>query len=234
MRTTLARHHAIKLLRLRRASIGIATLFVLAAFAATLEGADSDAVVRLRRAASAHARSASERSEAAGKEFVLATQAAAETFTKVEWTAAGSTEKFVRVTLNQHGAGFDGIRFTVPQGEARDLVWAFAGLPRNIPSNWYILPRAGEMKGFSRFFRGGSGMKGVPWEETLIPYEVFVQPLAGGELKPEQEYLIWFQFYDPRPKDLYVMLKLVPVGTPINSNGAVHAQLGLSYHPATK
>lgn len=226
----------IQRLSCRRTALRIATLYVLVALAATLklEGADSDAVTSLRRAGTARAKFEAGQSEAAGKEFIQATQAAADAFTKVELKESGSTEKFVRVTLNQHGTGFDGIRFTVPPGEARDLVWAFASLQRNLPSNWYILPRVGEMKGFQQFFRGGPGMKNVPWEETLIPYEVFVQPLAGGELKPEQEYLIWFQFYDQRPKDLYVMLKLVPVGTPINSNGAAHAQLGLSYHPATK
>ena len=201
---------------------------------APVRAAEGDAAGKLRQAAAARARFEAAETDVNGREFVRATQAAADAFTKVELKASASTEQFVRVTLNQHGARFDGIRFTVPQGEARDLVWAFAALQRNLASNWYILPRAGEMKGFQQFFRGGPGMKNVPWEETLIPYEIFVQPLTGGELKPGQEYLVWFQFYDQRPKDLYVMLKLVPVGTPINSNGAAHAQLGLSYHPATK
>lgn len=194
------------------------------------QAAEPEAATLLRRAADA--RRAPE-SDANNQAFARAVQAAADAFTKVELKASGSTERFVRVTLNQHGTGFDGIRFTVPKGEARDLVWAFAALQRNLPSNWYILPRTGAMQGFRTFFRGGPGMKDVPWEETVIPYEVYVQPLTGGELKPEQEYLIWFNFYDQRPKDLYVMLKLVPVGTPINSNGAAHAQLGLDYHRPT-
>lgn len=179
-------------------------------------------------------RSAGNQSPEAGREFVQATQVAADAFTAVELKASGSTGQFVRVTLNQHGTRFDGIRFTVPAGEPRDLVWAFAGLPRNMPAEWYILPRAGEMQGFRQFFRGGPGMKDVPWAETVIPYQSFLQPLSGGELKPQQEYLIWFRFHDQRPKDLYVKVKLVPTGTPLNSTATVHAQLGLSYHPPSR
>ncbi|MEN9572693.1 MAG: hypothetical protein RL514_548 [Verrucomicrobiota bacterium] len=207
---------------------------LVAGCAGTFADAADTVAANLRQAATARARWVAENTPANGQEFTRATQAAADAFTKVELKESGSTERFVRVTLNQHGAGFDGIRFTVPKGEPRDLVWGFAALQRNIPSNWYNLARTGEMKGFTQFFRGGPGMKDVPWEESVIPYEVYLQPLAGGELKPEQEYLIWFLFSDPRPKDLYVMLKLVPVGTPINSVATVHAQLGLSYRPTTK
>lgn len=177
-------------------------------------------------------RSAVDQSVAAGQEFARATQAAAEAFTKVELKESGSTEKFVRVTLNQHGTSFDGIRFTVPPGEARDLAWAFARLERRTFSHWYIIPRTGEMNGFRQIFYGGPGMKGVPWEESVLPYRVTLQPLSGGELKPGEEYLIWFSFYDQRPLDLYVLLKLVPVGTPLKNTADVHAQLGLDYHRA--
>ncbi len=220
---------------MRRHVAGVASkLMCVFAAAITLSAADDDALTaKLRQAAAARIKWAADASGPAGQEFNRATQAAADAFTKIDLAASGSTEKFLRVQLNQRGTGFDGIRFTVPKGEPRDMVWAFAGLPRSIPSNWYILPRGGEMKGFTQFFRGGPGMKDVPWEETVIPYPVYVQPLTGGELKPEQEYLIWFQFYDHRPKDLYVMLKLVPAGTPISSNDAIHQQLGLSYRSAT-
>lgn len=220
--------------RIRRWTFGLLGAWLLVSHGAPLGGVESDAVAKLRQAAAARARWVAEETAATGQAFTRATQAAADAFTPVELKPSGGTEQFVRVTLNQHGTGFDGIRFTVPKGEARDLVWAFASLPRNVPSNWYNLARTGEMPGFRQFFRGGPGMKGVPWEETLIPYEIYVQPLAGGVLKPEQEYLIWFQFYDARPKDLYVMVKLVPVGTTINSIAAVHSQLGLSYRPAIK
>lgn len=77
---------------------------------------------------------AANNSEATVKAFTLATQDAAEAFTKIELKESGSTEKFMRVTLNKHGTRFDGIRFTVPKGEARDLAWAFASLPKHIPS----------------------------------------------------------------------------------------------------
>lgn len=221
--------------RIRTWASGLLGVLLLATHLAPLRAAEADAAVKLRQAATARAKWVAEETAANGQAFTRATQAAADAFTKIELKPpSGGTEQFVRVTLNQHGTGFDGIRFTVPKGEARDLVWAFACLPRNVPSNWYILARTGEMPGFRQFFRGGPGMKGVPWEESVIPYEVYVQPLAGGVLQPEQEYLIWFQFYDARPKDLYVMVKLVPVGTTINSVAAVHSQLGLSYRPATK
>lgn len=220
---------------MRRNVASVASMLAFA-FAATFatEAADNDApATKLRQAAAARARWVAEETPANGQQFTRAAQAAADAFTKVGLKESGSTEKFVRVTLNQHGTGFDGIRFTVPKGEARDLVWAYASLERHRPSNWYILPRAGEMKGFRQFFEGGPGMKGVPWEESLLPYSIKLQPLSGGELKAEQEYLIWFNFYDAQPKDLYVLLKLVPVGTPMNSTDTVHAQLGLSYRPAT-
>ncbi|MEQ2010459.1 MAG: hypothetical protein ABMA26_27040 [Limisphaerales bacterium] len=220
--------------RYRCTLAGVAVVMVLVCAATTLRGADTTAAALLREAASARARWVAQETPANGQAFARAAQAAADAFTKVELKDSGSTEQFVRVTLNQHGTGFDGIRFIVPKGEARDLAWAFAGLQRNVPSNWYILPRAGEMKGFRQFFRGGPGMKGVPWEETVVPFSVYLQPLSGGELKPEQEYLIWFNFYDQRPKDLYVLLKLVPVGTLMNTTATVHEQLGLGYRPVTK
>jgi len=213
------------------ARVASTLMFVFVATVAA-DAADKESAALLRQAAAARAKWMEEETPANGRQFEEATQAAADAFTKVELKESGSTEKFLQVMLNQHGTGFDGIRFTVPKGEARDLAWAFAGLQRNIPSNWYVLPRTGKMKGFRQFFRGGPGIRDVPWEESVTPYQVFVQPLTGGELKQEQEYLIWFQFYDQRPKDLYVMLKLVPVGTPIDSPSAVHAQLGLSYRPA--
>lgn len=172
---------------------------------------------------------AANNSEATAKAFTLATQDAAEAFTKIELKESGSTEKFMRVTLNKHGTRFDGIRFTVPKGEARDLAWSFASLPKHKPSNWYILPRVGVMKGFSRFFQPSSGIKGAPWAESAVPYSVYAQPLTGGELKPEQEYLIWFNFLDAQPKDIYVLIKLVPVGTDTGSSAAIHKELDLRY-----
>jgi hypothetical protein len=206
--------------------------FLAACLLSSVVAAEPDVATKLRRLAQLH--SAAEESDAAGKVFRQAAQAAAEAFTKVELKPSGGTEQFVRLTLNQHGAGFDGIRFTVPAGAPRDLAWAFAGLPHGVPDLWYILPRAGEIRGFQTFYRGGPGMKDVPWAETVIDYRIFLQPLTGGELQPGQEYLIWFRYYHSRPQDLYVMLRLVPVGTPLQSPDAVHKELGLSYYPATK
>lgn len=217
---------------LRRWLAGLATFVCAGPFGA--RAAEPEAAAKLRQAAAARRQWVAEETPANGQQFARAAQAAADAFTKVELKESGSTEKFVRVTLNQHGIGFDGIRFTVPQGEARDLVWAFARLERRPFSHWYILPRAGEMKGFRRIFHGGPGMKGVPWEESVVPYEVTLQPLSGGELKPGEEYLIWFSFHDQRPLDLYVLLKLVPVGTLLNNTADVHAQLGLDYRRATQ
>ena len=214
------------------ASVASTLMFVFVATVAA-DAADKESAALLRQAAAARARWEADETPANGLEFTRATQAAADAFTKIELKASGSTEQFVRVTLNQHGTGFDGIRFTVPKGEARDLAWAFAHLERQKFSHWYIIPRTGEMKGFRQFFHGGPGMKDVPWEESALPYEVTLQPLSGGELKPGEEYLIWFRFYDQRPLALYVMLKLVPVGTPIDSVATVHSQLGLSYRPAS-
>lgn len=206
------------------------TLAFASALPLTLDAAATDdAAGKLREAAKARARWVAEETPANGKEFTRATQTAADAFTKVELKASGSTETFVKVTLNNHGTLFDGIRFSIPKGEPRDMAWAFAAKERNLPSNWYIMPRAGEMHGFRQFFRPDGALLGAPWASSSIRHLVFAQPLTGGELKPEQEYLIWFNFYDSQPKEIYILIKLVPVGTDCNSSAAIHRELDLRY-----
>lgn len=213
-----------------RQTLSSTALSLALAFAVAAEAAEGDALAtKLRLALTARAEMMANNSEATATAFTLATQNAAEAFSVIELKESGSTEGFVKVVLNKRGTKFDGIRFTVPKGAARDLAWAFAYAPQDRPDFWYILPRAGEMNGFSKFFRPSSGIKGAPWKDANETYAVFAQPLGGGQLKPDKEYLIWFTFQSVLPKNLYVMIKLVPVGTDINSSAAIHTALGLSY-----
>jgi len=107
------------------------------------------------------------------------------------------------IQLNAAGESFDIIKIRTPDDVPRDLQWVFV-----IPSNstgckeWYIVPTKGTMTGFSVFhtatplqYETPSGMSPVPAESLM-----FVQGLAAANLKPGQDYLIWFGF-DPGAKD---------------------------------
>jgi serine/threonine protein kinase len=109
---------------------------------------------------------------------------------------------------------YDGFRFTVPRGEAVDLVWAFKSAPGMHFLGWYILPMEGSLKtGFEDWHHGC-----LPHPPTDGPdAELCLQFLNGKKLRPGAEYFIWFQFPNAEPLEIEALLAFPKAGT-VNPN----------------
>ena len=119
----------------------------------------------------------------------------------------GVAKKYTKLTMNAGKKPLDAFVFKTPQGEKNfDLDWEFVVAPGSFRS-WYILAREGTMEGFKVFRRQANyEEEGVDLPKENIRY---VQPLAGGILKPNQEYIIWFSFAEElKPADFFIRLVL--------------------------
>ena len=93
------------------------------------------------------------------------------------------------------GRRYDAFRIRTPKRHGLGLAWAFLA-PPNL-REWYILPRQGEMKGFSHFWpRYGTK------ERQLV-----LQALDSDAFKPGEEYLIWMRFSDDSPAKLHLWIR---------------------------
>lgn len=119
-----------------------------------------------------------------------------------------------RIVLNSRRLGFDGIRFRAPaDGSRLDLQWEFimpavANERGRAMTAWYIMPLSGEMIGFTGYGMGPD--RPVPGVDLPETYHV-VQWLGQAQIRPGQEYLIWFSFEaNSPPVPTYVKLNLIP------------------------
>jgi hypothetical protein len=140
-----------------------------------------------------------------GAAFTTPLQSVAPRFREVPTSPEPGKLLWHKLTLNKRGKKLDAIRFRVPDGEARGMVWAFIP-PANL-GGWYIIPTAGEMDGFKRFFRPGARqVLGAKAPEGAK--QVLLQSLGAAHLKPGAEYLLWFRLRDEKPAPLYVTIAL--------------------------
>lgn len=119
----------------------------------------------------------------------------------------GVAKKYTKLTLNTGTKPLDAFVFKTPKGEKNfDLDWEFVTGPGGFRS-WYILAREGTMEGFRTFRRQPNyAEEGADLPKENIRY---VQPLHGGILKPNQEYIIWFSFAEElKPTDFFIRLAL--------------------------
>jgi len=137
-------------------------------------------------------------------------------------------KRFASITLNRQpvtaaGARVDAVRLRVPAGGG-DLVWAFA-IPRNC-SSWYIIPASGSGPGFTNFLRGRH------WRESTWPsdpsYRPFLQTLSAEALKPDADYLIWFEFTSEAPAAVHLAARFTPAPATEWDGEAIERVLGLS------
>jgi hypothetical protein len=142
-----------------------------------------------------------------GAAFTTPLQSVAPRFREVPTSREPGKPLWHKLTLNTRGKKLDAIRFRVPEGEGRGMVWAF--LPPVNLAGWYIIPTAGEMEGFNTFFRP-SAQKVLGAKAPEGAKEVLLQSLGAAHLKPGGEYLIWFRFRDEKPAPLYVTIALPP------------------------
>jgi hypothetical protein len=140
-----------------------------------------------------------------GAAFTAPLQSVAPRFREVPTSPEPGKPLWHKLTLNARGKKLDAVRFRVPDGEARAMAWAFIP-PANL-GGWYIIPTAGEMTGFQRFFRPGARqVLGAKAPEGAK--QVLLQSLGAAHLKPGAEYLLWFRFRDEKPAPLYLTIAL--------------------------
>jgi hypothetical protein len=145
--------------------------------------------------------------ETQGAAFTTPLQSVAPLFREVPTSPEPGKPLWHKLTLNARGKKLDAVRFRVPEGDPRGMAWAFIP-PANL-SGWYIIPTAGEMKGFKRFFRP-SAQKVLGAKAPEGAKQVFLQSLGAAHLKPGAEYLLWFRFRDEKPAPLYLAIALPP------------------------
>jgi len=149
-----------------------------------------------------------------GAAFTAPLQSVAPRFREVPTSPEPGKPVWHKLTLNARGKKLDAIRFRVPEGEARGMAWGFIP-PANL-GGWYIIPTAGEMNGFKKFFRP-SAQKILGAKAPQGAKQVILQSLGAAELKPGGEYLLWFRFRDEKPAPLYVTIALPPGAEDVGS-----------------
>jgi len=120
-------------------------------------------------------------------------------------------KKYLTLAMNPAQTGFDAIRFRTPAADhSWDLFWEFFADTSTKMHGWYILPREGELEGFSGYeHEYNVSIEGVELPEKNIHIK---QSLTGGRLKPDSEYLIWFgnAASSQEPYELVVRLGFLP------------------------
>ena len=146
--------------------------------------------------------------------FNAALRAAAPALTEVAVGSAERPAQFSRLMLNSQRLGFDGLRFQAPAGGPRhDMKWEFI-MPAvdnkrgRAMKAWYIMVLKGDMIGFRNYTLG----EDKPIEGVDFPGKFHVvQDIQGGEIRPGNEYLIWFSFEADAPAvPTFVKIDLVP------------------------
>jgi hypothetical protein len=159
-----------------------------------------------------------------GEAFAGPLQSVAPRFREVVPTTQAGQATWHKVMLNARGKKLDAVRFRVPEGEPRDLVWAF--LPPPTLATWYILPTTGAMDGFKQFWRANAstvlGNKAPPGASRVL-----LQSLPAKNLKPGGEYLLWFRFKDEKPTPLYLAVGLLPASPNVVDQGQAGVIKGL-------
>ena len=145
--------------------------------------------------------------EKQGPAFTTPLQSVAPRFREVPVAPEPGKPLWHKVTLNARGKRIDAVRFRVPEGEPRGMAWAFIP-PPNL-AGWYIIPAAGEMEGFEKFFRP-SAQKVLGAKAPEGAKQVLLQSLGAANLKPGGEYLLWFRFRDDKPAPVYLTIALPP------------------------
>lgn len=164
--------------------------------------------------------------EKEGPKFTEPLQSVAPRFREIPITTEPGKAAWHKLTLNARGKAIDAIRFRVPVGEPRDLVWAF--MPPATLTGWYILPTTGTMNGFTQFGRPSAqsvlGKAAPPGVSRVL-----LQSLAATNLEPGAEYIVWFRFKDEKPAPLHLAIALLPAAADLSDqeDQAVIKGLGL-------
>jgi serine/threonine protein kinase len=161
----------------------------------------------------------------------MSLQAQAHEFPLFPMETPADEHGFRTIVMNQTGIRigdeyYDGFRFTVPEGEAVDLVWGFKRSSAGHFQQWFILPMEGILRtGFEDWHHGSPRQRPEGGSGT----DLCVQFLNGKKLNAGEEYFIWFNFPDAKPVEVQALLCFPKAGA-VNPNKpeTLGAALGLS------
>ena len=119
-------------------------------------------------------------------------------------TDAGDTS-WTKVRLNSLGARFDAIQIKPPLPKAGGMVWALAS-DKEIKCRWGITDMEGNYMPFSDpILKSDVVLNGV----ELSDRNHLLLQQCPAFIFPNVTYIIWFEFDDTTPVDLYVKIKLI-------------------------
>jgi hypothetical protein len=102
------------------------------------------------------------------------------------------------------GELYHGFRFKAPRQPAV-FDWSCIQNLERSGMSWYIVPKAGKMKGFTQIDRSRTGAPGVPGLTRSGDQTIF-QELPAENFEPGSEYLIWFKATHGLPTGVMVSL----------------------------
>jgi len=120
-----------------------------------------------------------------------------------------------------------GVRFRVPSGPRRDMVWCFFMPPRN-DYCWYIAPITGRMADGFRDYNplldfapdAAAGITGLRRRSAVFQF------LSGSVLTPGAEYILWFDFDKPGAVEVEMSVACLRAGTAKNTSDELAAAIG--------
>jgi hypothetical protein len=145
------------------------------------------------------------------EKFALALQKVKSAFPLIDPPSEASTNRFTRLRLNQRGAMLDAFRFKNATDEPKTFVWAFVS--GNALEGWYVVPAEGFMKGFTQMWQDQEAISNALWG-TNRPV-IIEQSLGDTKVMPGKEYIIWFNFSDDKPHNIFVCFGLFPATDPL-------------------
>ncbi len=123
------------------------------------------------------------------------------TLESVMFETVDLSHSMTHVDGNQYYA----FKFATPE-EGGNMYWAFKSVGG--VQSWYIIPVEGQMHGFSNFNR------------IILPEDIpdvgnkhdlmFIQQLPGRNLRPKDEYIMWFRMHDALKPEVTLSLNIFP------------------------
>ncbi len=134
-----------------------------------------------------------------------------------------------KLTLNRRGKWIDAVRFRVPDGPPRDMLWSF--ISNETRYEWYIFAVDGQpMQGFARnWYYKPQDLLGD--RTPAGAKDLVLQTLPASSLRPGAEYVIWMKFRHGKPRPTYVAINLLPAAADpatIDAPERIVRALGLS------
>jgi hypothetical protein len=124
---------------------------------------------------------------------------------------------FRNIVFNQSGLAVDAFRIKNTTSEPKKLAWIVGCRAEMLLDTWQVIPTKGAIKGFTKYFVVPPDTKNVPWKKLPQSHKAFCQATEQADLKPGEEYIVWFAYGSAKPKPTYLLFNLLPAETPTSN-----------------